>query len=69
LSSYLELKDDPAAIILCKIGHGQAFFRVHLEYSTPALPRNNPYIEKIYDLLDKGETDRKRVFRETLEPS
>lgn len=67
LSSYLELKDDPAAIVLCKVGQGQAVLSgVHLEYSTPALPRNNPYIEKIYDLLDKGEIHRKRIFRETL---
>ncbi len=67
LSSYLELEGDPAAIISCKIGKGQAVLSgVHLEYSVPALHRNNPYIERIYGLLERGETQRREVFRETL---
>ncbi len=68
LSSYLELEGDPAAIISCKIGQGQAILSgVHLEYSVPALHRNNPYIEKVYALLEKGEIQRRQVFRDTLE--
>jgi glutamine amidotransferase-like uncharacterized protein len=67
LSSYLELEGDPAAIISCKIGQGKAVLSgVHLEYSVPALPRNNPYIERIYSLLENGEIQRRRVFCETL---
>ena len=67
LSSYLELEGDPAAIISCKIGQGKAVLSgVHLEYSVPALPRNNPYIERIYKLLETGEIHRRQVFRDTL---
>lgn len=67
LSSYLELEDDPAAIISCQIGKGKAVLSgVHVEYSVPVLPRNNPYIERIYNLLEKGELQRRQVFRETL---
>jgi biotin--protein ligase len=67
LSSYLELEGDPAAIISCEIGKGKAVLSgVHLEYSVPALHRNNPYIERIYGLLEKGEIQRREVFRETL---
>jgi len=68
LSSYLELEGDPAAIISCKIGKGKAVLSgVHLEYSVPAIPRNNPYIERIYSLLERGEVRRREVFRETLD--
>jgi len=67
LSSYLELENDPAAIISCKIGQGKAVLSgIHFEYSVPALPRNNPYIERVYNLLEKGEMQRRKVFRETL---
>ncbi len=67
LSSYLELEGDPAAIISCEIGKGKAVLSgVHLEYSVLALHRNNPYIERIYTLLEKGENQRREVFRETL---
>jgi glutamine amidotransferase-like uncharacterized protein len=67
LSSYLELEGDPAAIISCKIGKGKAVLSgVHMEYSTPALPRNNPYIERIYKLLETGEIQRRYVLREML---
>lgn len=67
LSSYLELKGDPAAIISCNIGKGKAVLSgVHLEYSTSALARQNPYIEKIYELLEAGENQRRKVFKEIL---
>lgn len=67
LSSYLELENDPPAIVQCKVGKGSAVLSgVHLEYSVPALYRNNPYIERILPLLEKGERMRKEVFREVL---
>jgi len=67
LSSYLELEGDPAAVISCQIGKGKAVLSgIHLEYSAPALHRDNPYIQKIYGLLEKGELQRREAFRETL---
>ncbi|HEX2579300.1 MAG TPA: BPL-N domain-containing protein [Rhabdochlamydiaceae bacterium] len=67
LSSYLELEGDPAAIISAEVGKGKVILSgVHFEYSVLALQRNNPYIEKIYTLLEKGENQRSQVFRETL---
>jgi biotin--protein ligase len=68
LSSYLELDNDPAAIISCQIGEGTAVLSgVHIEFSVPVLPRNNPYIERVYNLLEKGELQRRQVFRKTLQ--
>ncbi len=67
LSSYLELDQDPAAVVSCQIGQGKAILSgVHLEYSAAALHRNNPYIERIRHLLEKGESQRKEAFREAL---
>jgi len=67
LSSYLELEGDPAAIISCEIGKGKVVLSgVHFEYSAEALRRNNPYIERIYSLLEKGDNQRRQFFRETL---
>jgi len=68
LGSYLELEDDPAAVVLCQVGKGLAALSgVHLEYGATVLHRNNPYIERILPLLEKGEPARKAVFRELLE--
>lgn len=67
LASYLELENEPAAVVLCQVGQGAAALcGVHLEYSTPTLYRNNPYIERIFPLLEKGESKRKEVFRQLL---
>jgi len=67
LSSYLDLCDNPAAVISCKVGHGMAILTgVHLEYNTTALHRQNPYIERVYSKLQQGENYRQKVFREIL---
>jgi glutamine amidotransferase-like uncharacterized protein len=67
LSSYLELEQDPAAVISCQVGKGKAVLSgVHLEYRAAALHRNNPYIDRVRHLLEKGEARRREVFRETL---
>lgn len=67
LGSYLELEGDPAAVVLCHVGKGLAILSgVHLEYSAAMLHRNNPYIERVLPLLEKGEASRKSVFREIL---
>ena len=63
----MELKDDPAAVVLCQVGRGLAILLgIHLEYSAVRLHRNNPYIERIFSLLEKGELARKEAFRELL---
>ena len=68
LGSYLDLEGDPAAIVDCRVGKGHALLTgVHLEYSAAHLHRNNPYIERIFSLLEKGEATRKKVFREMLQ--
>jgi biotin--protein ligase len=67
LSSYLDLDQNPAAVISCQVGLGKAILMgVHLEYNTTALHRQNPYIERIYSKLQQGENHRKQVFREIL---
>ena len=67
LGSYIELDNDPPAIIECIVGKGRAILSgVHLEYTIPVIYHNNPYLERILPLLEKGEEKRKTVFREIL---
>lgn len=68
LGSYLELENDPPAIIQCSVGKGNVVLSgVHLEYGIPLLHRSNPYVERIFPLLEKSEEMRKTVFREILQ--
>jgi glutamine amidotransferase-like uncharacterized protein len=68
LGSYRDLESSPAAIVDCKVGRGRALLTgVHLEYSVEHLHRSNPYIERIFTFLQKGEKARKKIFREMLQ--
>lgn len=67
LSSYLELESEPPAVILCHVGKGKAMLTgVHLEYSIRRLQTNNSYIDRIFPLLQKGESSRRKVLRDIL---
>lgn len=67
LSSYLELEGDPAAVVACQVGQGKAVLSgVHLEYQAGSLSRTNPCVERVYHLLEKGEPQRRSVFRDVL---
>jgi biotin--protein ligase len=68
LSSYLELESEPPAIVLCHVGKGKAMLTgVHLEYGIRHLQMNNPFIDRIFPLLQKGEEIRRKVLREILQ--
>lgn len=69
LSRYLELENQPAAIIECAVGKGKAVLSgVHLEYSFPHLSSTqDPYLKQIFPQLKKDEPLRRNLFRHLLE--
>lgn len=65
VSSYLEIPEQPAAVIACSVGKGKAILSgVHPEYQAPSLDRKNRYLAKLYPLLEKSENLRREFFHE-----
>jgi glutamine amidotransferase-like uncharacterized protein len=67
LSSYLNLENQPAAVIECSVGKGRALLSgVHIEFSSALLGRGGRYLERILPQLEQGEKKRRMIFREVL---
>lgn len=67
IATYSDLKQDPAAIVLCQFGKGKALLSgVHFEFSAPLLNRESPHLQRVLPLLEKGEERRRELMRAML---
>lgn len=68
LSRYLDLPNQPLAIVEVPIGKGLALLSgVHPEFSPTYLNSEDPYASDLFPLLVKSESHRKRLFKELLQ--
>lgn len=68
LSCYLDLPEQPLAMVEVPFGNGLALLSgVHPEYSPHYLNPEDPYASDLFPLLIKSENNRKLLFKELLE--
>ena len=68
LSRYLNIEEQPAAIVSCSYGNGRAILSgTHLEYSFRLMQNQDPYLQRIYSQLHSSEEKRREVFRGMLD--
>ncbi|XP_062570650.1 uncharacterized protein LOC134232679 [Saccostrea cucullata] len=67
LCTYSELKGEPAAIVKCKVGKGQAVLSsVHIEYDSQCLDSDNIYLKPIIESLKNFDIEQSIMFRYML---
>ncbi|XP_061173637.1 uncharacterized protein LOC133182805 [Saccostrea echinata] len=67
LCTYSELKGEPAAIVKCKVGKGQAVLSsVHIEYDSQCLDIKDVYLKPIIESLKNFDFEQSIMFRYML---
>ncbi|HEY2809803.1 MAG TPA: BPL-N domain-containing protein [Rhabdochlamydiaceae bacterium] len=67
LSRYLDLDDQPPAILQIGVAKGLAILSgVHFEYNPSFFPAEDPHLAQISHILHHSETGRRKVFREIM---
>jgi biotin--protein ligase len=68
LSRYLDLPQQPPAILQMGIGKGKAILSgVHVEYSPYLLNQEDPHLARVLPLLKEEESARSEIFRSLLD--
>ncbi len=68
LGHYLDLPNQPPAILDINFGQGKALLSgVHLEYTSHLINRDDPHLTHVIPTLERAEATRRQIFRSCLE--